>query len=115
MGHSNQNQFSSLTSNEVDKIKEEAENESKNQLSVIISADEQRLKESGTSNEVYDDRSQPKKQMVKMNPNFDKKIKKQLQKIKKKSDEELNYRSHDCLLNRSSMNRRFGQGGVNQK
>ena len=41
---------------------------------------------------------------MKINPNFDKKIKNQLAKIKRKSDEELNYRSHDCLLNR-----KFGQ------
>lgn len=41
---------------------------------------------------------------MKINPNFDKKIKTALKKIKKKSDEELNFHSHDCLLNR-----RFGQ------
>lgn len=49
----NKKQFTSLTSNEVDKIREEAENE--NQLSVIISADEQinsRLKDSGNSEEL---------------------------------------------------------------
>jgi hypothetical protein len=97
--------MNSLTSNDIARIHEEAEiEESKQQLSVIISADEQRLKDSGQSNEVYTNEKPQKKFSVKINPYFDKKIKKQLQKIKKKSNEELNFKSHDCLLNR-----RFGQ------
>jgi hypothetical protein len=75
-------------------------------LSVIISADE-RLKDSGTSDDIIKQGLIPKKKTssrVKINPNFDKKIKYQLAKIKKKSDEDLSFKSHDCLLNR-----RFGQ------